>query len=93
MISLAMALGMHLSVLDGGLTGSTRADKWTASMMIIPMTLVLLALLAYHTKVDKFTGMPTKGGFLLIILALWSAGIPVIMDPSNYHAQAQDQLT
>jgi hypothetical protein len=85
-ISSAIALGALLSALDGDLKDSNRDVKWTASVMIISMSLALLALLAYHLRVDQFAGKLSEGGFVLIVLALWAAGMPVIMHPDNLQA-------
>lgn len=84
----AIAVGAHLTAIDGDLKTSTKEDKFTASVMIVSMSLAFLALLAYHIRPDQFAGKLSEGGFVLIVLALWSAGMPAIMNPEN--AQAVD---
>lgn len=70
---------------DGGYT-LTREDKWTGSLMIISMALSFLACLASHFLSESFVDKWPEGLTSCVVLGLWAAGMPAIMDPDNFQA-------
>ena len=64
----------------------TRDDKWTGSVMIISMCLGFLACLASTYLTERFVDQLAEGVTSVILLALWAAAMPSIMDPDNLQA-------
>lgn len=91
----AIALAAHLTAVNDreaqGGPGASGRDKWTASVMIINMSLAFLAALAHHFSAasDRFIGKFPEGITATLILALWCAGLPSVMNPDG--DQAVDQ--
>lgn len=91
----AIALAAHLTAVNDreaqGGPGASRHDKWTASVMIVNMSLAFLSTLAHHFSAasDRFVGKLSEGITAALVLALWCAGLPAVMDPD--WDQAVDQ--
>lgn len=65
----------------------TRADKWSAAVMIITMALAFIACCAHHFFAEHFVDkMWVEGSFSLVVLGLWAAGMAAIMSPNNGQA-------
>jgi hypothetical protein len=79
-----IALAAHLTAVDKDL--ATRYDKWTASVQSISVGLALIALLAYRFREEQFAGKRIEGGLALVVLGVWAAGIPAMMNPENAQA-------
>jgi hypothetical protein len=86
----AICVGARFSQLkdlkDVGYT-VTRDDKWTGSIMIISMGLGFIACLASHFLSQHFVDKWWSEGLIsVLLLALWAAAMPSIMDPDNGQA-------
>jgi hypothetical protein len=64
----------------------TRDDKWTGSVMIVSMCLGFLACLASTYLTERFVGQWSESVTSTVLLALWAAAMPSIMDPDNFQA-------
>jgi hypothetical protein len=80
----AIALAAHLTAIEDDL--ATKYDKWTASVQCISLGLACIALLAYRLREEQFVGKLFEGGIALIVLGIWAAGIPAMMNPDNKQA-------
>ena len=64
----------------------TRADKWSGSVMIVSMSLAFIACLAHHFFAEHFVDKLPEGFFSVVVLAMWAAGLPAMMNPDNLQA-------
>jgi hypothetical protein len=65
---------------------TTRDDKWTGSVMIISMCLSFFGCLASTYLAEHFVDQWAEGVTSVIVLALWAAAMPTIMDPDSDQA-------
>jgi len=89
----AICVAAHFSTLgdekDAGFA-VTRDEKWTGSVMIISMSFGFLACLASTYLTERFVDQWAEGVTSIILLALWAAAMPSIMDPGNFQAVSAD---
>jgi len=57
--------------------------KWTMSVTIISLCLSFLATAMYLVCRAVFVGQIFEMGMVILVLAFWGAGLPVIMNPGN----------
>jgi hypothetical protein len=80
----AIALAANLTSVEKDL--ATRYDKWTASVQCVSLGLAFIAFLAYCFRVEQFAGKLFEGALALVVLGVWVAGIPAMMNPDNEQA-------
>lgn len=72
---------------DSRLVGTKSAsDKWILSMLSISLILSFFGIIGYSAMNEKFIGQKPEGGLCTVLLAIWCAGLPGIMDPGNGYA-------
>ena len=81
---LTLSVSQTCSTLDE----KTSELKWVLSMTTISMVFSLLVIVIHFFEGEKvkFVGSVVEGGFAVFFLALWSAGLPVIMNPDHFLA-------
>lgn len=62
--------------------------KWVTSMTSISMVVAIFSIIAHFVFREKFVGTRIEKGAALFLIAMWAAGLPVIMNPNNEIAQA-----
>lgn len=66
----------------------TPARKFVTAVTSISTAVSFISLLAHFLFKDKFVGTKAEMAAVVLLIALWAAGLPVVMNPNNEIAQA-----
>lgn len=64
-------------------------ERWVVSVAAISLFLSVFAC-AFHVVMDDFIASNIEIGMIVVVLAMWSAGLPKLMDGKEFFALAQD---